>query len=445
MTEREVVLGILTENEIKGTYSHILVKNALDRCASLPDTQRSFIKRLAEGTIERRSELDRIIDAHLTRRDIHLKPRVRCLLRMSIYQILYMDSVPDFAAVNEAVAMMKKDAKAAQAGFVNGLLRSVCRDKAAGRLKKDTTGEQSMPSWIVGMWKRDLGEETARQLLQSLLMVRPVCIRFVPSVSGEEQKHLEQKMQEQGISVLPGRYLSYCRLLQHVKSVKNLPGFAEGRITVQDESSMLAVEASGVRTLPDEGEGCTILDLCAAPGGKSTFLAALAPKARVISCDLSAAKTSLIRAAAGRLHLSNLTVLENDASQLRPEFENCADIVYCDVPCSGLGVATRKRDIKDHISREKIRSLTSLQMKIMRNAVRYVRPGGTLLYSTCTISRAENENMAAKIAKMPGMQPSDLTPYLPPDFPGIEDNHVQLLPSVHGTDGFFIARFTRQL
>ena len=132
MTEREIVLGILTENEMKGTYSHILVKRALDRCASLPDTQRSFIKRLAEGTIERRSELDHIIDAHLTRRDVSIKPRVRCLLRMSIYQILYMDSVPDFAAVNEAVAMVKKGRNAAQSGFVNGLLRSICRKTGQG-------------------------------------------------------------------------------------------------------------------------------------------------------------------------------------------------------------------------------------------------------------------------------------------------------------------------
>ena len=307
------------------------------------------------------------------------------------------------------------------------------------------TGSQTMPQWIIDMWERDLGAEKTGELLRSLLMVRPVCIRFVPSVSGEEQKELERQMQEEGISVLPGRYLLYCRQLQHVKNTADLPGFKQGRITIQDESSMLAVEATGVRTLPYGGEGCTILDLCAAPGGKTAFLAALAPKAKVISCDLSAAKTSLIRAAAGRLHLSNIRVMENDASQFRPEFENCADIVYCDVPCSGLGVATRKRDIKDHVSPEKIRSLTSLQMKIMRNAVRYVRPGGTLLYSTCTINRAENENMAAKIARMPGILPSDLTPYLPAGFPDIDGSHVQLLPSVHGTDGFFIARFTRQM
>ncbi len=448
--EREIVLDILMEHERKGTYLNVLIRNAQDRCAELPLSQRSFIKRLAEGTLEREIELDAKIRPFLRDPSMKIKPLIRCILRMSVYQIYYMDSVPDFAAVDEAVRLLKKCGQKQAVGFVNAVLRNVCRAKAAAGekiagegtgpavvVKKSLSTLYSMPQEIIDLWEEAYGREKTEALLAALMEIRPVSIRMDARVPRQRAEAILRGMEEAGVRLKDGHYLPYCHYLSRVPGIPTLPGYAEGAWSVQDESSMLAVEAMELKG--DE----TVLDLCAAPGGKTLHMASLLPRGEVFAYDLSRAKTDRIRDNAARMKLTNVTIAERDAEEPDPSLFEKGDVILCDLPCSGLGVITKKRDIKYNVTPEKIRSLTALQKRILKNAVRYVKPGGTLLYSTCTIDREENEKMADFIEKRLGLAPAPLAQALPQGIPGIEGNRLQLLPSVHHTDGFFLAKFRK--
>ena len=497
---REVVWQILVERELHGTYSNVLIKRAQDRYASLPLTQRSFLKRLAEGTIEREIELDAVIRSHQSDPSKKIKPKVRCLLRMSLYQIFYMDSVPDYAACYEAVRLCKRKKLLQETGFVNGVLRSVCREKeaalregkeavptavkekpirtrksdavivVAGHRSKENERrgaaggslqsverqdmdpgllileeKYSMPAEILQLWKEQLGEERLDSLCRAMLSVRPVCIRLDPRLSDGEKKDVLEAIEETGTGIQKGKWAEDGYLLSHVPGLSSLPGFAEGKWTVQDESSQLIAQAAGLSGRKKDLSGALeVYDLCAAPGGKTMLAAALLPEGTVHAFDLTKEKTDKIRSGLGRMKLHNVLVEENDASNERKELEGKADLVLCDVPCSGLGVITRKRDIKYHVTAQKLRSLTTLQKKIVTNAAKVLKPGGLMMYSTCTINRQENEKMVEYMAKKLGLVPEDLSPYLPENFPGIEKNCVQLFPDVHGTDGFFMARLRKK-
>ena len=519
--EREVVLLALLSHEKNETFSNVLVRRTLDDCADMSTVEKAFIKRLLEGVIERKTELDARIE-HFTGRSVsRLHPALHQILRMGIYQIYYMDSVPDSAVCNEAVRLAKRHGPARLSGFVNGVLRNAAReaasadgrdralaakaaertaDRKAGRKsdrradraadrktdrkaertadrKADSAADRnpdsnepadereifaarqslkySMPEWLVRMWMDQLGIEETEKLLNALMEIRPVSVRLSSRLSAQEQDKLLSQLSEAGVVIEEGRWLPFCRHLRKTSDLRRLPGFRDGLWTVQDESSMLAVEAAGLKGTE------TVFDVCAAPGGKS-FLAAEQLIARhshscepsektggnsaagiVFSFDLSRQKTDLIRSGAGRLHLDNIRIQERDAREFFEEDTAKADVIFCDLPCSGLGVMGKKRDIKYRASMEGLTSLQQLQRQILENSVRYLRSGGILIYSTCTINRAENEENAAWIEKELGLQPEDLSSFLPEGIPGICGNMLQLLPHVHGTDGFFISRFRK--
>ena len=490
--QREVVLLALLSHEKKDTFSNVLVRQTLDDCAGMSAVEKAFIKRLLEGVIERKTELDARIE-HFTGRPVtRLHPAVHQILRMGIYQIYYMDSVPDSAVCNEAVRLAKRHGPARLSGFVNGVLRNAAREaastvsgkkEAADALFQRKDGadvdcgvetpenhvmamslKYSMPDWLAQMWTDQLGEEETENLLEALMEIRPVSVRLSPRLCQKEREDLLAQLSRAGVVIEDGRWLPDCWYLRKTSDLRRLPGFSEGLWTVQDESSMLAVKAAGLTG------GETVFDVCAAPGGKSFFAAEslLAMKKEagrdrregkegkdieegkegidgtVYSFDLSKRKTDMIRAGAKRLGLDNIRIAERDARNFFAEDEGKADVVVCDLPCSGLGVIGKKRDIKYRTSREGLESLQQLQRQILTNAVRYLKRGGVLIYSTCTINRAENEENAAWIEKELGLKPEDLTAYLPDGFPGIRNNMVQLLPHIHGTDGFFISRFRNE-
>ncbi len=457
--EREAVLEILTGIREKGTYSHIAVKEMLDRCEreGMDRRQRAFVKRLTEGVIERRIELDDVLRRY-AKKGARIRPVIRDILRMGIFQILYMDSVPDSAACNEAVILTKKYGKKELSGFVNGLLRNVVRDKDAGKLTADSapaggelsgTGElsrrYSMPEWIVSMWQEQLGEEETEKLLEALLKVRPVAIRFDDRCSQARREEILTQMAEKGVKAEKGHYLPYCYELTGTDSIQELPGYREGAWTVQDESSMMVAEAAGL------AGGETVYDVCAAPGGKAMHCASkllagndgASGKGTVHAFDLSKGKTAQILKNVRRMHLPNVIVEQRDALISVPEEAGKADVLLCDLPCSGLGVIGRKRDIKYHATPKQLAELAQLQKDILRSAVPYLKEGGVLIYSTCTINAGENSEIAEFIEKELGMCPDPLAPYLPETVPGIKGSQLQLLPHVHGTDGFFLARFVK--
>ncbi len=491
--EREIVLAALLTSEKEEGQSSQVIRQTLDRYQDLPQSQRAFIKRLFEGVTERRIELDERIGRFSSKPVEKLRPVVRQILRMGCYQLYYMDAVPDAAVCNEAVRLVRKKGMASLSGFVNGILRQMARSKkeeskdGGAKILQDSSPEKehektiqnnlsllySMPSWIVQMWQKTYEEEETEAMLRSFMEIRPVTMRMDERLPRQEREALLTALQEKGVQIEKGRWLSYCYRLTNTGSLAKLPGFTEGKWTVQDESSMMVTEAAGIRTGREQ-----ILDVCAAPGGKSLHMATrlcaaavhAAKKAgtvaaeaaesaenadrqktaarhgRVYSCDLTSKKTAKIRENAKRLRLSNVTVQEQDATVYVPVWKEQMDIVLCDLPCSGLGVLGKKRDIKYHVSPKQLEELAALQRRILQNAVQYVRPGGVLIYSTCTIDRAENEEMAAWIQESLGLHPDSLRPYLPENIPGIsgEDHHMlQLLPHMHGTDGFFLARFRK--
>lgn len=458
--EREAVLLALLSYGKNNTFSNVLVKRTLDECGHLSDAERAFIKRLLEGVIERKQELDAVIEHYTGRSVSRLHPALHQILRMGIYQILYMDAVPDSAACNESVRLAKKHGPARLSGFVNGVLRNAARDNIK---KKDTSANtgQSLPdgdsgpdsalwpSWLVQMWTEQLGEEETKNLLDELMEIHPVSIRLCGHPSGKEREQILTALRDAGVVVEKGRWHPDHYILRKTSDITKLPGFLQGQWTVQDVSSMLAVEAAGLKGTE------TVYDVCAAPGGKSFFAAQklcsrmTADGQRQVqgvvhSFDLTPKKTARMRDGVGRLHLSNIIIDERDALNPVPaDEEGAADVLLCDLPCSGLGVIGKKRDIKYRASLEGITKLQKLQRKILSNAVHYLKEGGILVYSTCTISRAENEENAEFIEKELGLIPDPAAPFLPEGISGIEGNRIQLLPHLHGTDGFFIARFRK--
>ena len=486
---REAVLLALLSHEKNQTFSNVLTKRTLDGCAGMRTGEKAFIKRLLEGVIERRIELDGRIEDLTGRSVSRLHPAVRQILRMGLYQILYMDAVPVSAACNESVRLAKKHAPARLSGFVNGVLRNAARQTSgppagqiqtsglsagqirtsgppAGQIRTSAPTEAasaggdewvrlcerqySTPGWLIRMWEEELGRQETEDLLASLMEIRSVSARFCGDPDEEKREKLFADLASAGAAVEKGRWTGNSFRLHRTSDLRFLPGFREGLWTVQDESSMLAVEAAGL-----EGNE-TVYDVCAAPGGKSFLAADLLRQrhshkggdssavGRVYSFDLTERKTAAIREGAKRLHLPNVIAAARDARVPVPAEEAAADVLFCDLPCSGLGVIGKKRDIKYRASLEGIESLQKLQRQILRNTVLYLKPGGILIYSTCTISRRENEENAAFIESELGLVPDDLAPFLPENIPGIRGNRIQLLPHVHGTDGFFIARFRKK-
>lgn len=464
---REIVLDILLEIERNRDFSSRLIKAVLDKYNYLSLQEKAFIKRLSEGAIERQIEMDYILNNYSTVPVRKMKPLIRCLMRMSVYQILYMDAIPDSAVCNEAVKLAGRRKFVNLKGFVNGLLRRISREKeelcypdAVKEPVAFLSVKYSMPEWLVEMWLDEYGSEITAKLLEGLLQVHPVSIRFRAGLDKAAQLEYIAQMEKLGVKVSSSPYLPCAYELTGVEGVASLPGFEQGAFVVQDVSSMLAVEAAGICS------GDSVMDVCAAPGGKS--LLACEKAGQVTARDISEAKVLLLQENADRMKADNLTIEQWDATQFDESRKETADVVLLDVPCSGLGVAGKKRDIKYHVSPEGIRDLSALQKDIVRASWQYVKPGGILLYSTCTIDRAENEDMAAWICREFPFEPDCPEADLPKLLwqqkkkillqsgheqtdnvqkerqANLEDCCVQMLPGYMQADGFFFARLRRK-
>ncbi len=453
MNVRELVLDMLLQMEAEGTYSNLLIRDVLDKHDYLDGKEKAFIKRVTEGTVERRIQLDHVLDAYSRVPAGKMKPLIRCLLRMSVYQLLFMDGVPDAAVCNEAVKLASKRKFGQLKGFVNGVLRNIARKKETiGEIYPDREKEPlrylsvvySMPEFLVSMWIDAYGAERTERMLDAMLAVHPVTIRVKQEV--REGKHggtekLLDRMREAGIVAQPHPYLDYAYSLTHLEGVRKVPGFEEGLFTVQDVSSMLAVECAGIR------EGDLVLDVCAAPGGKGTHAAELLKGTGKVLCrDISEEKAALVRENAMRLGLANVETEVFDGTVYDASLLERADVVLADLPCSGLGILGKKRDIKYNITLEGLQELPKLQKQLLDTVWRYVKPQGTLVYSTCTVRREENEEIVQWFLENYPFEPEDIRGFLGnvPES-GTEGNGcLQLLPGVHETDGFFIARFVRK-
>lgn len=447
---RGLVLDILMETEKGQEYVNLLLKSVLDKYNYLDSRDKAFIKRLTEGVTERRLQLDYILGRFSKLPLSKCKPLIRNLLRMGAYQILFMDNVPDSAACNEAVKLAVSRHFQQLKGYVNGVLRSLAREK--DKLEWPDKEKEpvrylsvmySMPEWIVRMWLADYGPEAAEQILAGLLEPRPVTIRLAQKLTDEERTALLKELEDSGAGPVPHPYLPYAYMLHKAEGVASLPGFDRGLFTVQDVSSMLVTECA----LHGREHADFLLDVCAAPGGKAVHAAErLAGRGRVEARDVSSYKAGLILENAGRMGLSNLEVKVWDATVPDESMIAAADVVLADLPCSGLGVIGRKADIKYRATPESLREVAALQRRILTRAAACVKPGGTLIYSTCTINKEENEEQAVWFADSFPFSFRSLDGGLPEV---LRDKRsaagmCQLLPGIHKTDGFFIAAFVRE-
>lgn len=447
MNEREIILDILLELSKEEEYSDILIKAVLDKYDYLDAKKKAFIKRVSEGTIERRIQIDYVLDQYSKTPVGKMKPLIRELLRMSVYQLLFMEHIPDAAVCNEAVKLAKKRRFQTLQGYVNGALRTIAREREhisyPDREKDIMTHlsvRYSMPLWLVRHFTDAYGEKVCEKILSAFLERRTVSVRLREQLTGKEREELLDAWRLDGVEVRKHPYLPYAVELQKAAGIHRLAGYGEGLFAVQDVSSMLAVEAAGIRP------GDTVLDVCAAPGGKTLHAAdKLGGKGEVIACDVSQYKTDRIEENRRRLGVGNVSVRVQDARVREESLLGHADVLLADVPCSGLGVIGHKQDIKYRVTPEALEEIQKLQREIITNVIDYIRPGGVLLYSTCTMNPGENERMVDWICESFGLVRESMAGQMPEALAEeAEKGMLQLLPGVHETDGFFLAKLRKK-
>ena len=429
VNERELVLDMLLQITRDGEYSHIVIKNVLDKYQYLDKRERAFITRVVNGTLERMIEIDYIINQFSKVKVNKMKPVIRTILRSSVYQMKYMDSVPDSAICNEAVKLAGKRGFVNLKGFVNGVLRNIGRNlnKISYPDEKDQEAfisiKYSLPEWMVKQWLKVYDEETVKMIGKAFLEEKPLTVRF------DEHKikkaELISILEKEGVTAGGVPEIPCALYLSGYDHLSALPSFCEGLYQVQDLSSMQVALWSEVKA------GDQVLDVCAAPGGKAIHIAELLNgTGHVEARDLTEYKVALIRDNIERSGLTNINAVCQDAAIYDPHKKETADIVIADLPCSGLGILGKKPDLKSKMTVEMAKGLADLQRQILTVVHNYVKPGGKLLYSTCTINREENE---------------DNTAWFVENFPEFEKiREKQMLPGSDMGDGFYIAEFRKQ-
>ena len=453
VNEREIVLAVLMEVTDRGAYSHQILRDVLARYQYLEKRERAFITRVTEGTLEHLIEIDYILDQFSKVKVKKMKPVIRGILRSSVYQLKYMDSVPDRAVCSEAVKLAARKGFAGLKGYVNGVLRTVARELPdlaypADR-KKEMSVRYSCPEWILELWEQEYGEKKTEIMLRSMQEEHPLTIRCCQSrVSVEE---LRRRLQEEGVKSELHPYLPYALCISGFDYLEGLETFREGLFAVQDVSSMLAGE------LADPPAGAYVLDVCAAPGGKALHVAEKLVLAAgnsenpentglVEAGDLTEYKTDLIEENRERLSCSNVEVQAADALETDESMIGKADIVIADLPCSGLGIIGKKHDIKYNMTAEQMKELSKLQRRILEVVVNYLKDDGILMYSTCTISREENIGNVQWMQEHLQLEPVAFDSLMPEKLSveTAKDGYIQLLPGIHPCDGFFIAKMRKK-
>lgn len=436
---RNIVLEMLLMVN-KGEKSHIVLKNTLDANAGLDKHQRAFITRLFQGTVERRIELDYIINQFSKNPVNKMKPVIREILRMGVYQIKYMDNVPVSAVCNEGVKLAEKRKFRNLKGFVNGVLRNIARNIENIEYPKENNEklsvEYSIPKWIIEKWSKEYGSTRTEEILEGLYRTKVTSVRCNTSKATVDEiiKSLEYQNTTVEKSILYDKALK----ISGYDSLEKLDVFKAGMITVQDESSMMV----GIAANPKEND--YIIDVCAAPGGKSLHVSELLNGTGTVEArDLTDYKIGLIEKNIKRVGNKNIITKVSDATVLDIEAIEKADIVIADLPCSGLGVIGNKSDIKYNVTQKQIDELVMLQRRILEQVSKYVKPKGKLVYSTCTVNRQENdgnvkwikENLPFELQSLEGIVPEQLK---------CENGCLQIYPGQYGMDGFFVSLFIKK-
>jgi len=438
MGARETALNVLIACRKGDGWSNGVLKEYLSR-DGLDRREAALATRLCYGVLQNRLKLDFYLQQLLTGRIKDLHPAVRDILHLGLYQLYEMDKIPESAAVNESVVLAKKYCRKQRnaPSLVNGVLRNAVRQRERLTEPAGYAERYSHPQKLVDLLKSYVGKDRLEVMLKANNDIPPTVVQV--NTLKTDLEALQNRLEEEGVHAEPHSWMEDCLVLSGTGSLEQLPSFQEGLFYVQDAAAKLSVLCA---QLP--GKDIRVLDCCAAPGGKS-FAAAIAMggKGSIYSCDIHAHKITLIENGARRLGLENITAICQDASQPVPRWIDSMDAVIADVPCSGYGIIRKKPDIR-YKDPDTMQDLPGLQLSILRNQASYVKPGGMLLYSTCTLVRKENEGVVEKFLKdRPDFTLEPLP--LPAPFPKNESGLLALVPGEYDTDGFFICRLRRKL
>ena len=437
MGARETALNALLACRRDGAWSNGVLKEYISR-DRLDRREAALATRLVYGVLQNRGLLDFYLKQLLTGKSKDLHPVVHDILHLGLYQIYGLDKIPESAAVNESVALTKKYCPKQRyaPGLVNAVLRSAVRTK--GSLKEPTSWEDkySHPAELITLLKGSVEKSKMEPMLRANNAIPDTVVQVNTLKTTAED--LVARLAEEGVAAQPHGWLRDCLVLSGMGNLEQLPAFREGAFYVQDAAARLSVLCADLRP------GSRVLDCCSAPGGKS-FAASIAMDGTgtITSCDIHPHKIALIENGAARLGLNNISARVQDASEFVSEWENQMDTVIADVPCSGYGIIRKKPDIR-YKNHAEMASLPELQLKILENQAKYVKPGGLLLYSTCTVLKRENEDVVRGFLEN---HPEFVTEPLPlPDcFPKNESGMLTLVPGEYDTDGFFICRLRRRV
>jgi len=442
-TAREIALEVIHRVHKTGSYANLLLPKKL-RESDLDRRDKAFTTELTYGTLRAKGTLDWIIQQFSKQKPDKIPDLVLDLTRMSVYQIMYMD-VPDHASVNEAVLIAKKNFHPGISKFVNGLLRTIAREKDNlpwPDKEKDPARYISLkyfhPPWIVKMWIEEFGIEQTEALCEAdnrppKFVIRVNTLKITP-------EKLTDELKEAGWQVEPGMYMPEALVAKDAGDITRVPQFKEGQFYAQDESSMI------IAHVVDPQPGETILDVAAAPGGKTTHMAQLMHnKGQILSVDVNPNRVNLLKQNIQRMGAFIAQAIKADATKLKSVVKKPVDRILCDAPCSGLGVLARRPDARWTKKPEQIEELSHLQTDILTSVADFVRPGGVLVYSVCTVTRQETKLVVERFLRIrEDFYVGDVAPYLPePLRADVRDGMIQLLPSRHGIDGLFIARLRR--
>ena len=439
MSARKTALEVLIACRREDGWSNGLLKDLIRR-NGLDSRDAALATRLSYGVLQNRGMLDHYLKQLLTGKIKDLHPAVRDILHLGLYQILCMDRIPESAAVNESVDLAKQHCKKQRyaPGLVNGVLRSAVREKDGLQPPKSWEDRFSHPQKLIDLLLQDLDKKDMEPMLRANNDT-PSTVAQVNTLKTDTET-LTARLEAYGVKAAAHPWMENCLLLSDTGNLEQLPAFQEGLFYIQDPASKLAVQCAGI---PQGGE-TMLLDSCAAPGGKS-FAAAMimAGKGQIHSCDVHAHKTQLIGSGAQRLGIENLTTHLQDGTAENPAWLDAMDVVLCDVPCSGYGIIRKKPDIR-YKDPDTMKDLPNLQLQILRQQAKYVKKGGVLLYSTCTLLRRENRDVVQKFLCERDdfcLEPLPLPEHIQEDVPGM----ITLIPGKYDTDGFFICRLRRKV
>lgn len=436
LSARETALRALISFRREGAWPDLYLKKA---CADMRAEEAALTSAITYGVLQNRAYLDFLLARFSARPLEKITPQVLDALRLGAYQLVYLTRIPHSAAVNETVELVKKTANAGAAGYANGVLRALQRSLGAlPEVPRDNNLDYlsirySHPKWFVGKMNKRLGFDGCEALLKA--NNTPVAVTARVNTLKISREALLDQLTAKEIAVKPHPHLKNAVIFDNMKGVLQDDALQQGLFYIQDVASQLCVEA--LQPVPGE----TVFDLCAAPGGKSMLAAQMMEDTgRLLSMDIHPHKSDLIAKNAKTYGITCLQTIPSDASKLREPLVEQADAIICDVPCSGMGVIRKKPDVR-YKDGDHIKVLPPLQLSILENAGKYLKPGGRVVYSTCTVLKEENESVVQQfLAAHPEftLEPFDL-----PGIGRVEEGMLTLWPHVHGTDGFFMAKLRK--